>query len=299
MMKPAVELQEKGEAFLFIADYHSLTTNPDPVTLRDNINELAIDFLACGINPEKTVFFRQSDVPEVTELTWILNCCTTVGILERAHSYKDKTAKGFVPNNGLFSYPVLMASDILIYKSDLVPVGKDQKQHVEITRDIAQKFNAVYGNILVIPKEQIKSNVAVVPGTDGQKMSKSYNNTIPVFDTLKATRKKVMSIVTDSKGLEDSKDPEMCNVFALYKLFADEDNIDLMRQNYIKGGYGYGHAKRELFDKLWQYFEPIRLKREELAADKAEIQNILKKGGEKARAEAAKTLSEVRNVIGL
>lgn len=299
MMRPAVELQEQGEAFLFIADYHSLTTQPKPDALRKQVEGLALDFLACGLNPEKTVFFRQSDVPQVTELTWILSSLTTVGVLERAHSYKDKIAKGFVPNSGLFIYPVLMASDILIYQSTLVPVGKDQKQHLEITRDLAIKFNNEYGDIFTIPEASIRENVAVVPGVDGQKMSKSYNNTIPIFDGKKATRKTIMSIVTDCKELEEPKDPKNCNVVALFKLFADESQLKAMRKNYRAGNYGYGHAKQELFELMWEYFEPMRQRREELANNLDYVWDILRKGGEKASAEAEKTMVKVRKAVGL
>ncbi len=299
MMRPAVELQKQGEAFLFIADYHALTTNPDPKELRERVLGVALDFLACGLDPEKTVFFRQSDVPQVTELTWILNTVTTVGLLERAHSYKDKIAKGFVPNNGLFSYPVLMASDILIYHSNIVPVGKDQKQHVEITRDIAIRFNNIYGDVFTIPQEKIREDVAIVPGLDGQKMSKSYNNTIPIFDTEKAMRKTVMSIVTDSKGLEDKKDPDQCNVMALYKLFATPEQIKTMEERYRAGNYGYGHAKQALFELLWLHFEPMRKRREELAQNLDYVRKILDESGCKARHEAEKTMEKVRKAVGL
>ncbi|OGV36221.1 MAG: tryptophan--tRNA ligase [Lentisphaerae bacterium GWF2_45_14] len=299
MMKPAVALQEKGEVFLFIADYHSLTTSPSPEDLKKYIQEVAVDFLACGLDPKNTVFFRQSDVPQVTELTWILNCVTSVGLLERAHSYKDKVAKGFVPNNGLFSYPVLMAADILIYRSNIVPVGKDQKQHLEITRDIAQRFNSTYGEIFVVPDEQITENVAVIPGIDGQKMSKSYNNTIPIFGKEKDIKSRIMSIVTDSKGLNDPKDPDKCNVFALYSLFADSHHQKKMRENYHKGGYGYGHAKKELFELSWEYFGPLRRRREELQNDLGYVQEIIREGGEKARAVAELTMCDVRKAVGI
>ena len=299
MMRPAVELQEQGEAFLFIADYHSLTTQPSPEDLRKQVEGLALDFLACGLDPERTVFFRQSDVPQVTELTWILSSLTTVGVLERAHSYKDKIAKGFTPNSGLFIYPVLMASDILIYQSTLVPVGKDQKQHLEITRDLAIKFNNEYGDIFTIPEASIRENVAVVPGVDGQKMSKSYDNTISIFGAKKATRKTIMSIVTDSKGLEEPKDPKNCNVVALFKLFADENQLKAMKDNYRAGNYGYGHAKQELFELMWEYFEPMRQRREELENNLDYVWDILRKGGEKARKEAEKTMVKVRKAVGL
>jgi len=299
MMRPAVELQEQGEAFLFIADYHSLTTQPDPKDLRKQVEGLALDFLACGLDADKTVFFRQSNVPQVAELTWILSSLTTVGVLERAHSYKDKIAKGFIPNSGLFIYPVLMASDILIYQSTLVPVGKDQKQHLEITRDLAIKFNNTYGNTFTIPEASIREDVAVVPGIDGQKMSKSYDNTIPIFSAKKATRKTIMSIVTDCKELEEAKDPKNCNVVALFKLFANESQLKAMKDNYRAGNYGYGHAKQELFEIMWEYFEPMRQRREELANNLDYVWDILDKGGKKASAEAEKTMVKVRKAVGL
>jgi len=299
MMRPAIKLQEQGEVFLFIADLHALTTSPDPAKLRERSLDVATTFLACGIDPARTVFFRQSDVPQVSELTWILSCCTSVGLLERAHSYKDKVAHGFVPNNGLFSYPVLMAADILIYKSHLVPVGKDQKQHLEITRDIAIRFNNTYGEIFVIPKEQIREDVAIVPGLDGQKMSKSYNNTIEIFSEEKAVRKKIMSIVSDSKGLDDVKDPATCNIVALYKLFADDSQIAEMEAKYRAGGYGYGHAKQALFEIMWEYFAPLRQRRAELMKDIPYVENILRESGEKARETAEATMKEIRRAVGL
>jgi tryptophanyl-tRNA synthetase len=299
MMRPCIELQQEGEAFIFIADYHALTQHPEPDELRDNVTGVALDFLACGLDPEKAVFFRQSEVPEVTELTWILNCFTPVGLLERCHSYKDKIAKCFGANNGLFSYPVLMACDILIYKSDIVPVGKDQKQHLEVTRDIAIKFNNKYGDIFVLPEEQIRESVAVVPGTDGQKMSKSYGNTIELFGPKKATRKRFMSIVTDSTPLEDPKDPDTCNTMALYKLFANDDEVAELEAKYRGGNYGYGHAKQELFEKSWDYFEPMRARREELEKDMDYVEDVLREGAKKAREIATATMTQVRDVVGI
>lgn len=298
-MRQVCELQNRGESFLFIADYHSLTTNPKAQDLRDRVTNLALDFIACGVDLDKTFFFRQSSVPEVCELAWILNTVTPVGLLERAHSYKDKIAKGFAPNNGLFSYPVLMAADILLYSANLVPVGKDQKQHLEITRDIAIKFNNEYGEILTIPEGYIPDQVAIVPGVDGQKMSKSYNNIIPIFGKEKEIKKQVMSIVTDCKGLEEPKDPENCNVVALFKLFATDAEVEEMKSRYRAGNYGYGHAKKELFDKMWAYFEPMRKKREELAANLDYVEEILRKNGERAREEAEKLLGKVRCAVGL
>ena len=298
-MRQVCDLQKKGESFLFIADYHALTTNPKPEQLQERILELTLDFLACGVDVDKTVFFRQSAVPEVCELMWILNTVTPVGLLERAHSYKDKTAKGFMPNNGLFSYPVLMAADILLYRSDLVPVGKDQKQHLEITRDLAIKFNNEYGDIFTVPEGYIPEQVAIVPGLDGQKMSKSYNNTIPIFAPEKTLRKTVMNIVTDCKGLEEPKDPTTCNVVALYKLFASPEEVAEMERRYRAGNYGYGHAKQALFEKIWSFFEPMRARRAELAANLDFVHELLRKNGERARAEAATTLDRVRRAVGL
>jgi tryptophanyl-tRNA synthetase len=298
-MKQVCALQEKGESFLFIADYHALTTSPDPKTLRQNVVNLALDFISCGVDLDKTIFFRQSDVPEVCELAWILGTVTPVGLLERAHSYKDKLAKGFAANTGLFTYPVLMAADILLYSSNLVPVGKDQKQHLEITRDVAIKFNNAYGDILTIPEGYIPDEVAIVPGTDGQKMSKSYGNTIPIFGTEKEIKKAVMNIVTDCKGLEEPKDPDKCNVFAIYKLFATPEEVRKMRENYLGGNYGYGHAKLALFEKLWTTFEPMRKRRAELAADPTFVERTLAANGERARAEADKLMRKVRRAVGL
>ncbi|MBO5760324.1 MAG: tryptophan--tRNA ligase [Lentisphaeria bacterium] len=299
MMRQALELQEKGDTYLFIADLHSLTVNPKPQELRERIDRLALDFLACGLDPEKTAFFRQSDINGICELTWVLNCITNMGLLERAHSYKDKIAKGFVPNNGLFSYPVLMASDILIYKADSVPVGKDQKQHLEITRDLAIRFNQMYGDIFVIPEPIIPETVAVVPGIDGQKMSKSYNNTIELFGNEKQIRKKIMSIPTDSTPMEDPKDPDKCNIYKLYCLFADEIQKEELAAKYRGGNFGYGHAKQALFEAYMDFFAPMRKRREELAKDPGYIQSILKKGAEKANAIASETLEEVRKAVGL
>ena len=296
----SVKLQEEAdESFLFIADFHSLTVNPNPDALRERVKQVALDFLACGIDPAKTLFFRQSDVPEVCELSWILNCITGVGLLERAHSYKDKIAKGFSPNNGLFSYPVLMAADILLYKSTLVPVGKDQKQHLEITRDIAIRFNQMYGETLVVPDGYINTDVAVVPGLDGQKMSKSYNNTIEIFGNPKAIRKKIMGMPTDCKTLEEPKDPDTCNVFALYKLFSTKAQQEEMAERYRAGNYGYGHAKQALFDAYMDFFAPMRKRREELEADPGYVESVLKTSAEKAKSVAQDTLLQVQKAVGL
>lgn len=299
MMRPAIELQNQGQAYLFIADYHALTTVSDPEALRRGSWDVALDFLACGLDPKRAVFFRQSDVPAVTELTWLLSVVTPMGLLERCHSYKDKIAKGIAPNHALFAYPVLMAADILAYQSNLVPVGRDQKQHVEVTRDIALKFNAQFGEVFTIPEPSILESVAVVPGLDGQKMSKSYDNHVELFAEEKETRARVMRIVTDSKTLQDPKDPETCNVFALYRLFATDEQRDAMAQRYRAGGYGYGHAKKELFEIMWEYLRPFREKRAELAKDRVYVESVLREGGERAREEAGKTLKKARHAVGL
>src|SRR5437867_2147582 len=258
MMKPAIALQDEGEALYFIADYHALTSVRDPDVLRENVRRVAVDFLAAGLDPERAALFKQSDVPQVTELTWILSTVAPMGLLERAHSYKDKLARGMSPTVGLFSYPVLMAADILIYDSDVVPVGKDQKQHIEITRDLAGKINETYGEVFKLPEPRIQTETEVVPGLDGQKMSKSYGNNIDIFGDEKETRKRVMSIVTDSAPVEAPKDPERSTIFKLYSLFASKDEIAEMRERFEKGGTGYGEFKKELFEKLWDYFAPMR-----------------------------------------
>ena len=300
-MKASIELQNQnpGDTYLFIADLHSLTVNPKPEDLRMRIRRLALDYLACGLDPEKTAFFRQSDIQGVCELTWILHTITGLGLLEPAHSYKDKIAKGFIPNNGLFSYPVLMAADILLYKSNAVPVGKDQKQHLEITRDIAIKFNQMYREVFVIPEPIISESVAVIPGTDGQKMSKSYNNTIELFGNEKAIRKKIMSIPTDSTPMEDPKDPDKCNIFALFKLFSNEQQVADLAAKYRAGNFGYGHAKQALFEAYMDYFAPMRRRREELEKEPGYIDEVLRKGAEKANAVAAQTMDEVYRAVGL
>ncbi len=299
MMKPALELQQKGDAYLFIANFHALTTVSNPQELRDHSRDVALDFLACGLDPEKTVFFRQSDVPEVCELTWYLSCVTTMGLLERCHSYKDKVDKGILPTHALFAYPVLMAADILAYQSNLVPVGKDQKQHLEVTRDIAIRFNNVYGPVFTVPEPFIQDSVAVVPGLDGHKMSKSYDNTIEIFGDEKKTRKRIMSIVTDSTPLEASKNPDTCNVFALFSLFASESEREALAARYRAGGMGYGEAKKALFEIFWARFEPFRVKRAELAAQPDYVDAVLRRGAERARVEAVKTLDRVRHLMGV
>lgn len=299
MMRPAVALQADHECFYFIADYHALTTSPEPADLRERIFHVAVDFLACGLDPERTTFFRQSDIPQVPELTWILSCITPVGLLERCHSYKDKVAKGIAPNHGLFTYPVLMAADILVYGSHLVPVGKDQKQHLEVTRDLALRFNNQYGELLVVPDALIQEDVAVIPGTDGQKMSKSYDNTIEIFGEGKAIRKKFMKIVTDSTPVEEPKNPETCNLFALYKLFGTPEEIEAMRERYLAGGMGYGYVKQELYEKYEAYFAEMRERRKALLASPGRVEEVLQAGAEKARRVAQEMLDKVRAAVGL
>ncbi len=299
MMKPALELQDRGEVFLFIANYHALTSVTEPEKLRAATRDVALDFLACGLDPTRSVFFRQSDVPEVTELTWLLSVVTPMGLLERCHSYKDKIARGLSPNHGLFSYPVLMAADILAYQSDLVPVGQDQKQHLEVTRDIAAKFNLIYGPVFKMPEPMIREEVAVVPGLDGQKMSKSYNNHIELFGAEKETRARIMRIVTDSRPLEEPKDPDQCNVFALYRLFASPEERAQTEARYRAGGYGYGAAKKALADMVWERLEPFRRKRAELERDPAYVEEVLRAGAKRARAEIGRTLAAARRAMGL
>src|SRR5215468_4087387 len=251
MMQPAVALQAEGEALYFIADYHALTSVRDPTMLRENSRRVAVDFLACGLDPTRATLFRHSDVPQVTELAWILSTVAPMGLLERAHSYKDKLARGLSPTVGLFSYPILMAADILIYESDVVPVGKDQKQHIEITRDLAIKMNETYGQIFKLPEPRIKPETETVPGIDGQKMSKSYGNNIDIFGDEKEMRKRVMSIVTDSTAVEAPKDPANSTIFRLYSLLSSKDEIGDMRERFVKGSTGYGDFKKQLFEKLW------------------------------------------------
>lgn len=298
-IRSSLELQDRGTAILFIADFHALTTNSVPAQLGENVFNLALDWLACGLDPKKTIFFRQSDVPQVTELAWYLSNVCPVGLMERAHSYKDKTSKGFAANMGLFTYPVLMAADILLYQSNLVPVGKDQKQHLEITRDIAIKFNNQFGEIFTIPEAMTADSVAVIPGTDGQKMSKSYENTIPIFGSKKDIKKRVMSIVTDCKELEEAKDPETCNVVALYKLFANAEELEDMKAKYRAGNYGYGHAKLALLEKIQEFFAPMAAKRAELEANPDYVYEVLRDGAARANELAEDTMDKVRKAVGI
>ena len=299
MMQPAIALQAEGEAFYFIADYHALTSLHNPEALRENSRRVAVDFLACGLNPERAALFLQSDVPRVTELTWILSTVAPMGLLERAHSYKDKIARGMAASAGLFNYPVLMAADILIYDSDTVPVGKDQKQHIEITRDLAVKMNETFGEIFKLPEPRINAATEVVPGIDGQKMSKSYHNNIDIFGDEKEMRRRVMSIVTDSTPVEMPKDPARSTIFQLYSLFASKNEIGGIREQFQKGGTGYGDFKKQLFEKLWNYFAPMRKRRKEILADKSYIDDVLARGAKRANEIADQVMQRVRTAIGL
>ena len=300
MMKPAIDLQERGEAFYFIANYHSMTSLFEAEPRRGNTLDVALDFLACGLDPKKSVFFKQSDVPEVTELTWLLTTVTPMGLLERATSYKDKIAKGISANHGLFAYPVLMAADILIYDSNIVPVGRDQKQHVEMTRVIAGKFNETYGQTFVIPEPQIREEAAVVPGIDGQKMSKSYGNTIEIFGDEKATRKKIMGIVMDSRTPQEPKpDAEKNLALQLLKLVTPSGVAVDYEARLRAGGLGYGDLKKALFEHYWNYFAESRAKRAELAANLPYVRQVLREGAEKARRLAQMVLQRAKTNCGL
>ena len=300
MMKPSIELQEQGEAFYFIADYHSMTSLFDAAERRINTLDVALDFLACGLDPKKATFFRQSDVPEVTELTWLLSTVTPMGLLERATSYKDKIAQGIPANHGLFTYPVLMAADILIYDSNLVPVGQDQKQHLEITRDIAVKFNERYGQTFVMPEPRIRSEVAKVPGLDGEKMSKTRSNTIEIFGDEKGQRKKVMGIIMDSRTPQEPKpDAEQNLAIQLLRLVAPAAVAKDFEDRLRTGGLGYGDLKKALFEHYWNYFGAARTRRAELAGNLDYVHKVLADGAAKARALAQKTLKRARRASGL
>jgi len=299
MMKPMIELQHDNDLFCFIVNYHALTSINNPQELAENTINAAMDFIALGLDPDKAHFWVQSDIPEVTELAWILSCHTSLGLLERSHSYKDKIAKGIMPNTGLFTYPVLMAADILLFNAEVIPVGKDQKQHLEITRDIAERFNQTYGEVFVLPQPMISEDIAVIPGIDGQKMSKSYNNTINIFEDEASLKKKVMRIVTDSTPVEAPKNPQTCNLFALYKLFAEPAKTETLKERYLKGGIGYGEVKKELFGLIWEYFAPFRERRKQLQNNKGDIAAILKKGAEKTRPIAQETIQRVKKAVGL
>lgn len=299
-IEPAVRLQEMGEAFYFIADYHAMTSSQDPAALRANVRELAIDFLACGLDPQRAVFFRQSAVPEVNELAWILSTVCPMSLLAKCHSYKDKIAQGIAPNHGLFAYPVLMAADILLYDSNQVPVGKDQKQHLEVTRDLAVKLNETYGEgTVVIPEPIIREDTAVVAGLDGRKMSKSYGNTLPIFGEEKPLRKLIMKITTDSTPLEAPKAVANSTILALYQLFASQPDYAAMVADHERGGIGYGDLKKRLADAYWDFFAPMRARRAEVLADPGYVDQVLAAGAARAREESAKVLDRVRRAVGL
>ncbi len=299
MMKPMISYMDRSHLFVFIVNLHAMTSVTDGERLAEGTLEAASDFLALGLDPDRSIFWVQSDVPEVVELSWILTCVTPMGLLERCHSYKDKIAKGISPNHGLFAYPVLMAADILMYQANVVPVGKDQKQHVEVTRDIAIKFNGVYGETFVVPEGEINDQVATVPGVDGQKMSKSYGNTIEIFLDEKTLRKKVMSIKTDSTPVDQPKDPETCSLFQIYRHFAPADRVRDVKQLYIEGGASYGVVKKELVEILWEMFRSQRLEKNKLMADPGHIRSLLADGARKAREIAFPTIEDVRRKVGI
>lgn len=299
MMCPALRLQDEGETFYFIADYHALTTVRSAEALREYSRGVALDFLACGLDPSRTAFFRQSDVPSVTELAWILSPLAPVGLLERCHSYKDKLARGMAASVGLFTYPMLMAADILIYDSDLVPVGQDQKQHLEVTRDLAGKFNEHYGDTFRLPEPRIQESTAVVPGLDGAKMSKSYQNTVELFLEEKALRKKIMGIKTDSTPVEAPKQIEGSILLTLFRLVAREHEVQAMEASFQAGGTGYGEYKKQLFAALMDYFAPMRSRRAEYEAQPGLVEEILREGAAKANAVAAGVMDRVRRAVGL
>jgi len=300
MIKKMIELQNDGEVFAFLVSYHALTSVKNKEALEQNSYEAAINFLALGLDPQKSTFWIQHDVKEVLELYWILSNHTPMGLLERAHSYKDKTAKGIQANHGLFSYPVLMAADILLFDANIVPVGKDQIQHVEMTRDIAISFNHAYNKeVFILPKAKVDNNVATVLGTNGAKMSKSYSNTIDMFTSPKERKKQVMSIVTDSKELDEPKAWESCNIYAISKLFMNENELATLRQRYETPGEGYGHFKQTLLAKIDEYFKPYEEKREYYLNNKKEVRDILEFGASKARKIASEKIREIREIIGL
>ncbi|MEX0780660.1 MAG: tryptophan--tRNA ligase [Balneolales bacterium] len=295
-----LEMQDQGDALYFIANYHSLTSLNDGEKLRRYTLDVTLDYLALGMDPNKCTFFAQSDVPQVTELSWILGTLSPVSLMEKGVAYKDKVAQGLPANVGLFTYPILQAADILIYRSDLVPVGADQKQNIEMARDLAGKFNNIFNQeVLTIPEAYIVESVASVPGVDGRKMSKSYNNAIDIFDEGKTLKKKVMSIQTDSKELDEPKDPETCNVFALIKLFGSKELVEETEKSYREGGFGYGHAKKRLLGLIEDYFAEARDKRKELEKNEDYVIDILREGGKKAREKAGVTMKSVREVAGI
>jgi tryptophanyl-tRNA synthetase len=298
-IKPMLARQEDSELYMFIANYHALTTLKDKEAMRKNTLDAAVTFLSLGIDPNKTLFWTQSDVKEVLELYWILSSYTPMGLLERAHSYKDKVAKGIAANHALFSYPVLMAADILLYDAEIVPVGKDQIQHVEITRDIALKFNNEHGEIFTMPKFQVDENVATVPGTDGAKMSKSYGNTIDLFTTEKQLKKQVGKIVSDSTPVEEPKEYENCNIYITSKLFLSDNELANLRDRYTRGGEGHGHFKMYLKEKIWEHFEEAREQKAYYDAHMDEVEEILAAGAAKAQAQARAKMEIIRDAVGI
>lgn len=299
MMKRMIGYQHDHDLFCFIVNYHALTSQRNGAELRAKTLEAAADFLALGLDPERCTFWAQSDVPEVTELTWILSNVTGMGLLERCHSYKDKVAQGLVPNHGLFAYPVLMAADILMLQAERIPVGQDQKQHLEVAQDIAEKFNHAYGTIFRVPEPDILKETGLLPGIDGRKMSKSYSNTIEIFGTREELKKKVMVIKTDSRPVGESKDPSEMPLFAIYAAFLDEAGRKALTARFLSPGLRYSDVKAELLELIWKYFEPFRARREELLADRTRLQKILSRGAEKARAVAKPTMEAVRKAVGL
>jgi tryptophanyl-tRNA synthetase len=293
-----IALQDNEQAFYFIADLHALTTVRDPKQLAEYTHDAAVELLALGLDPKRATLFRQSDVPEVSELMWLLMTVTQMHLLEKCHAYKDKKAKGLPADAGLFTYPVLMAADILLYDSDVVPVGADQVQHVEVTRDIAARFNSLYGDVLTLPKAHVVEATAKVPGIDGEKMSKSYGNMIEVFEEPKKLRKKIMSIQTDSKAVDEAKDPESSSIFALYKLFASPEQQEQLAGRYRAGGMGYGEAKQALYDASLAYFAEANERRADLIANEAKVNDILAEGAEKARRKGWEVLNRVQKAAG-
>jgi tryptophanyl-tRNA synthetase len=298
-IRPLVEMQDRGQVFAILVDLHALTSVRDPALLREYTASAAVDFLACGLDPERSIFFRQSHLPEHAELMWILSTVTPMGLLERCHAYKDKLARGLSANHALFAYPVLQAADILLYDADIVPVGKDQKQHLEVARDIVIKMNEAYGEVLTMPEPEIAEEVATIPGLDGQKMSKSYGNTIEIFMEEKALRKRVMGVVTDSTPLEAPKDPEGSTIVDLYRLVAPPAEVERMKEEFRAGGVGYGEFKKRLFAALWDHFAPMRARREELLRDPGYVDEVLLAGAERARGVAVTTMDRVRRAVGL
>ena len=296
---PAVELSKTFESFFFIADLHAITTVKDATDLKKNTLATAAAWLAFGLDTNTNILYRQSDIPQVTELMWYLNCITPYPMLANAHSFKDKSNKLSDVNAGLFTYPVLMAADIILYNANIVPVGKDQLQHLEMTRDIARSFNHIFGETFIIPEAITQENHMIIPGTDGKKMSKSYNNYINILGPEKVLKKQIMSIVTDSKGLEESKDPNGCHIFQLYKLIGNKEQIQDLNNNYINGGFGYGHAKNELLKLILSKYKTPRLKFDELMRNPQKIEDELQKGSEKAKEIANSVLKKVKNNLGL